>query len=39
VGVGSMLCLLLDKVVFKIDLRASLGFSMNIASRTEPYLL
>ena len=38
-GVGSMLCLFLEKVVFKMDLRASLGFLMNIASRAEPYLL
>ena len=39
VGVGSMLCLFLEKAIFKMDLRASLGFLMNIASRDEPYLL
>jgi hypothetical protein len=39
VGVGSLLCLFLKKVVSKMDLRASLGFLMNIASRAEPYLL
>ena len=38
VGVGSLLCLFLVEVVFKMDLRASLGFLMNIASRAEPYL-
>jgi hypothetical protein len=30
VDVGSMLCLFLDKVVFNLDFRASLGFLMNI---------
>jgi len=39
VGVGSLLCLFLEEVVLKMDLRASLGFLMNIASRSEPYLL
>jgi hypothetical protein len=39
VGVGSLMCLFLEEVVFKMDLRASLGFLMNIASRAEPYLL
>ena len=39
VGVGSLQCLFLEEVVLKMDLRASLGFLMNIASRTEPYLL
>ncbi len=39
VGVGSLLCLLLEEVVFNTNLRASLGFLMNIASRAEPYLL
>ncbi len=37
VGVGSLLCLFLVEVVFKMDLRASLGFIMNIVSRAEPY--
>ena len=37
--VGSMLCLFLKKVVFKMDVRASLGVLMNIDSRAEPYLL
>ena len=32
-------CLFLDKVVLKMNLRASLGFLMNIASMAEPYLL
>ena len=39
VGVGSLLCCFFEGVVFKMDLRASLGFLMNIASRAEPYLL
>ena len=39
VGVGSLLCLLLEEVIFKINLRASLGFLVNMASRAEPYLL
>ncbi len=39
VGVGSLLCLLLEEVVFIMDLRASLGFLMNIARRAKPYLL
>ena len=39
VGSGSLLCLFLKDVVFKNDLRASLGFLTNIASRAEPYLL
>ena len=39
VGVGSLLCLFLEEVAFKMDLRASLGFLVNIASRAEPYLL
>ena len=39
VGVGSLLCLFWGEVIFKMDLRASLGFLMNIASRAEPYLL
>ena len=39
VGVGSLLCLFFGEVVFKMDLRASLGFLMYIASRAEPYLL
>ena len=39
VGVGSLLCLFLEEVVFKMDLRVSLGFLMNIASRVELYLL
>ena len=34
VGVESLLCLFFRAVVFKINLRASLGFLMNIASRT-----
>ena len=38
-GVGSLLCLFLGDVVFKMDLRAPLGFLINIASRAEPYLL
>ena len=38
-GVGSLLFLFLEEVVFKMDLRASLGVLMNIASRAEPYLL
>ncbi len=38
-GLGSLMCLFLEEVVFKMDLRASLGFLMNIASRAEPYLL
>jgi hypothetical protein len=38
VVVGSSLCLFLEDVVFKIDLRASRGILMNIASRAEPYL-
>ncbi len=38
-GVRSLLYLFLEKVVFKMDLRASLGFIMNISSRAEPYLL
>ena len=37
-GVGSFLRLFLEEVVVKMDLRASLGFLMNIANRTEPYL-
>ena len=39
VGLGSLLCLFLKDVVFKNDLRASLGFLTNITSRAEPYLL
>ena len=38
-SVGSLLCLFWGEVVLKIDLRASLVFLMNIASRAEPYLL
>jgi hypothetical protein len=34
-----MLCLFLEEVIYKMDLRASLGFLMNIAIRAEPYLL
>ena len=39
VGVGFLLCLFLEEVVFKMDLTACLGFLMSIASRAEPYLL
>jgi hypothetical protein len=39
VGVGSLLCLFVEEVVFKMDLRASLGLLIDIASRTGPYLL
>ncbi len=39
VGVGSLLCLVLEEVVFKIVLRESLGSLMNIARRAEPDLL
>ena len=38
-GVRSLLCLFLEKVVFKMDLRVSLGFLMSITSRAETYLL
>ena len=39
VGVGSLLCLFLEGVVFKMDLRASMCFLMNMASRSDPHLL
>ncbi len=35
----SLLCLFLEEVVLNMDLRASLGFLMSIASRAETYLL
>jgi len=38
VGVGFLLCLFLMEVVFKMVLRASLDFLMNIVGRAEPYL-
>ncbi len=38
VGVLSFYCLFLDSEVLKMDLRASLGFFMNMASRIAPYL-
>ena len=39
VSVGSFLSLLLEEIVFNIDLRASMGFLVNIASRAGPCLL
>jgi len=38
VGVFSFYCLFLDSEVVNMDLRASLGFFMNMASRADPYL-
>jgi len=39
VGVWSTLSLSLAEAVFMMDLRASMGFLMNMIKRTEPYLL
>jgi len=39
VDVGFLLCLFLEDIVFKMDLRASLCFLMNMASRAEIYFL
>jgi len=38
VGVMFFCCLFRDNEVLKMDLRASLGFFMNMASRANPYL-
>jgi hypothetical protein len=38
VGVKSLMCLFWGEVVFKMDLRASLGFLMNIARLTGTFL-
>ncbi len=37
-GVVSLLCLLSEEDVFKMDLSASLGFPMNMSRSAEPYL-
>ena len=39
VGVGPLLCLFLEEADFKMDLRASLDFLMNMATRAEPHSL
>ena len=39
VDVGSYLCLFLEEVVLKMDLRTSLGFLLNRFTKAKPHLL